>query len=191
MSTDEKELQLGQVTGTLAERLAAKRIIISGEKCILLDTSASMSIDIEPGKTRMDALREIVKNIQGNAPIFAFSSGCVRLLGGIPNPMGGTAMHTAFEVVKQEGFRHVLLITDGEPDSEAHALRAAQGLSIQIMYVGGADKPEFLDKLAKVSGSYCTVDDLKEGKKLETKIQLFLNKGKSEVSGEKKGPICL
>jgi hypothetical protein len=186
-----QEITPQQDTRTLAERLAARRIILSTGKCLLLDTSASMSIDIEPGQSRIDALREIVKAIHGDIPTFHFGSQCFKIdKNKIPDPSGYTAMHKAFEAAKAEGFKSVLLITDGEPDSEDAALNAANGLNIQIMYVGSGKKPEFLDKLAKACGNYCTVDDLKEPAKLTEKIQLYLSAG-SEKPSEARGPICL
>jgi hypothetical protein len=56
------------------------------------------------------------------------------------------------------------------------------------MYVGKPElKPEFLDQLARCSGTLVTTEDLKKVKEVTGKVQLFLSAAKVK----KDGPICL
>jgi hypothetical protein len=145
-----------------------------------------MYSDVEPGKSKIEALRDIVTNIECSA-IYAFNDTCVKIdKDNIPNPSGGTYMANAFKYVKAEGFHDALLLTDGEAnDKDAALSEVGDDFKVQIMYIGAGPKPDFLNQLAAKAGSFCTIEDLKKPKELTEKVQLLLGAGKNE------GPICL
>jgi hypothetical protein len=179
---DEKKL-------TLTERLEMKKQ--NKSKGLILDISGSMTDEIEPGFRKIDALRDIVKELKGGFTTIVFNShACVKENRKIPEPSGGTVMSSAFKLTKENGIREAIMITDGDCnqfDKEA-ALHEVEGLKLQIMYVGKPElKPEFLDQLARCSGTLVTTEDLKKVKEVTGKVQLFLSAAKVK----KDGPICL
>ena len=170
---------------TLVQKL--KRL--KNSPTLLLDTSGSMCFEIEPGVRRIDALRNIVKDLQA-VNIYSFSSECQRITRDtIPDPSGSTYMSKAFRLLKENGVKNIILLTDGECDSydAETALEQAKGLNIQIMYIGSGEAPEFLKKLAACSGSFCTIEDLKKPKELTEKLRLLI----SGPENENKGTIIL
>jgi hypothetical protein len=177
-----KSLDTVQRPLSLAERAAAalgRPAPPEPEKvCLLLDVSGSMGEEAEPGRTKIDALREIVRGL--NAPqIYAFSRVCRKVAReDIPDPSGGTALHVAFAKIKSHRIARAVLITDGIPDDEDAAIREAAGLSLEIFYVGPAPKPPFLDRLTRAAkqGSAAHMESLRsDGKKaLSAKVQLML-----------------
>lgn len=123
--------------------------------CLLLDVSDSMDSPVNKydGPSRIEELRKLAADFT-DIRRFTFSDSCDELprshdVGGT---QGGTNMGHAFEHVKRKGIKHAVLITDGQPDSESHALREAVGLKIDCFYVGPDPAPEFLERLARVSG---------------------------------------
>ena len=172
---------------TLSGRLALKRY--SGAPAILCDTSGSMWTDVEPGQSRIDVLRSIVKELT-NALIMVFNSDAkIADKNSIPDPLGGTYISKALQLAKDNGILNVILLTDGENEISDNTitLEIAKGMNIRIMYIGSGERPEFLNKLANQSGSFATTEDLKKPKEIKEKIQLLLGDGKQE----KKGTICL
>ena len=153
---------LSEGKGTLAiESLAAPKAtpadqpanpvaLVRHQQCLLLDCSSSMEGDVEPGCSKWSALRRLLPQFLG-VRRFAFASDC-RSVTDLPRPSGTTDMAGAFAAVKRAGIRHAVLITDGEPDSEAAALREAKGLRLDIFYVGPPPRPAFLDQLAAATG---------------------------------------
>ena len=184
------ELEKQNTSMTLVERLKARTVAL-GNKVLILDMSGSMHSDVEPGLSKIQALKDIVSSISGNPSIIVFNSSAhVADKNSIGEPTGNTYMAEAFQLAKDQGFKSALLITDGIANDPTEALIEAVGLNIQIMYVGAGNKPKFLDDLAAQSGGFCTKENLKldAQKELSTKIQLLLGDGKEET---KKGPICL
>lgn len=121
--------------------------------CLLLDVSASMEEYIDSQERKIDALRRLAREFSRERQ-FVFSHECVETRD-IPEPYGSTAMHVAFEKIKAAGVRRAVLITDGYPDSELDAAKAARGLTLEIIYVGPQPEPPFLKKLAAATrGSY-------------------------------------
>lgn len=160
---------------TLKERLALKRQPLAGGACLLLDVSSSMSISIEPGERRIDALRKIVAAIPGNPPTYAFADNIRKIQKSeVPNPCGFTYMGVAFTALKLEGHKSVIMVTDGEASDKTAALQAVEGLTVQIMYVGSGPEPEFLKELAKKAGGFCTLENLRKPKELAEKITRLL-----------------
>ena len=161
---------------TLTERLHIRR----NSATLLLDTSGSMSTDIEPGQSRIQALRNIVAGIAGSPTIFWFNDSygqCCK--DSIPDPKGCTYAGAALEHLKNLGNKSIIIITDGEITDKERTLLAAEGMNIKCMYVGTGARPEFLDKLANLCGGWATTEDLTQQKKLTSKIQLLLGSGGS------------
>jgi predicted metal-dependent peptidase len=161
---------------TLKERLEIRK----NSSVLLLDISGSMSYDLEPGHRKIDALQDIVKSLKTKPIIYTFSSGVQ--LADMTNPMvptGGTRLGHALEYLKDKGHKKVVVITDGMVDDPGLCLELVNYFSLQVLYVGLGDPPEFLEKLAKMGGNFCTKEDLSKPKELTGKIQLLLGEGKS------------
>jgi hypothetical protein len=122
----------------------------------VLDVSSSMGDHLGPPLTRkIDKLRELAARFPDTRK-FEFSSSAREIQPGeqISDPQGGTAMHIAFNVARTGGVDHIILVTDGEPDSKELALATARGLRIDVFYVGpegNIDAQKFLQKLARSS----------------------------------------
>jgi hypothetical protein len=117
--------------------------------CLMLDVSGSMAEDCEPGRAKIDALRDLVAGLKADT-IYAFDHRVTLTTAhAIPDPGGATIMAGAFCRARKDGHLSAVLITDGLPtDPEADVLRAAAGIHLDIFYVGPAPKPAFLDRLA-------------------------------------------
>jgi Mg-chelatase subunit ChlD len=174
MTANENQIQKQTNSNlSLSERLKANRV--SSDACLLLDCSSSMNCEVEPGTSRMQALRNIVQSLIRQPKCIAFNDYCQPCTKNtIPNPGGGTHMARAFEYMKAEGITKAVMITDGEANDKTAALESVKGLLVQIMYVGSGQKPAFLDELARASGGYCTKQDLSKPKEIQNKIQLFI-----------------
>lgn len=146
--------------------------------CLLLDVSGSMDDRVD-GAPKIDLLREVVRGLDAPA-IFAFAAGCKRVTREtIPNPHGGTALHRAFLRIKSHAYTRAVIITDGLPDDEDAALREVVGLSVEIMYVGPAPKPAFLDRLAAAAraGSQAHQTSL-ASRTVQERVRLMLAAGR-------------
>lgn len=135
---------------------------------LVLDVSGSMAEHCEPGRRKIDALREVVKSLRTSGSTFGqivFES-APRLTDAIPEPSGGTALHLALGLAATLRPRKLVLVTDGEPDDEQLALDAAARLArpIDVFYVGpGSQRAEkFLRDLARRAGGQYQKTDLAE-----------------------------
>ena len=165
---------------TLTERLKLKRSC----SVLLLDCSGSMNEDVEPGRSKASALRDIVSGLDQNH-FFWFNSTfgeCTKDT--IPNPSGNTYLAALLNDIKSKGHRSVIILTDGDINDKFATLLARRSLAIKVMYIGAGQRPAFLDQLA--SAGNATTEDLKETKQLTNKIQLLLGSG-----AERKGAIEL
>jgi hypothetical protein len=168
---------------SLAERFKAKKQpATSGDVCLILDRSASMNAECEPGLQRIEALRKIVKDLPGNPLKIAFSY-TAQIVDGIPSPAGGTNLAPALILAKSNGYRKAIIITDGEVGDQSPSIREVQGMSIEIMYVGPDPKPSFLDLLAEAAGGKCSIEDLKKTAELTEKITNLLGPVTETKSG--------
>lgn len=167
--------------------LKQRKEIKKNMPALLLDTSGSMNWSVEPGQTRIGALRNIVNNLKMAGNIYYFNDVCQACLkDAIPNPAGGTMMSVAFNYLKSQGIKKVIMITDGEAVDKVEALNAVIGLELQVMFVGSGEVPEFLNELVRVSGgSFATKENLTLPKELTAKIQLLLGAGTGDQT------ICL
>ena len=166
----------------------------SGSTCLLLDVSASMDSIVsseEPGyyPRRIELLFKAVRETpecSGLKP-YTFSDRC-EPIEVIPDESaalnyrttGGTDLARAFTSVKAAGFYSAILVTDGEPDSEANALEAAYGMKLGIIYIGNPPIPLFLQTLAKVTDGTFAIADMTQIKQLENAIIAALPPPKGE-----------
>jgi uncharacterized protein with von Willebrand factor type A (vWA) domain len=150
--------------------------------CLLVDVSGSMAEDCEPGRRKIDALREVVATL-GPVEMYAFSTRCLKA-STVPEPGGCTNMALAFRRAKADGYDGVVIVTDGLPyvsderRDEAAAMDAVRGLALQIFYVGPEPKPPFLDRLAAAAraGSQAHQSSLRKEarQKLATRVRGLL-----------------
>ena len=155
---------------------------------VICDTSGSMTWeDSRDGQSRYDVLTYELAGLQGNNPgdvaVVAFS-GTGKIMwceNGVPYFFRGmTDMGYALDwVIDEMGVskrKKVVLISDGEPDSERAALRAAKRYPVPIdtIYVGerGGRGRDFLERLAKATQGQHQ-DDFAVGQ-LEEKVTLLL-----------------
>lgn len=122
------------------------------DKCLLLDTSYSMvaTVEYQNGQPirAIDNLRTLAEQFK-QLRKFSFNSIVQEVGGWIPEPEGGTDLARAFAYLKQQNCKHIVLLTDGQPDDEESALQEAIGLKVDIYYIGKGKTPNFLIRLAK------------------------------------------
>ena len=125
-------------------------------RCLLLDTSGSMSMECKGKDRRIDVLRKAVEALDWQSyRLFTFDSFCVE----IPNPSalwatgGGTGLDLGLKEIAKLNPSQTVVISDGEPNNEQDAIAAAGLLSgtISTVYIGDdTDKNAiaFMRKLA-------------------------------------------
>lgn len=147
---------------------------------LLFDVSGSMALMVSLSdprrRRRIDELRTLAQQFSADVRRFQFSCTCDELEKDeeISEPIAGTGMHTAFQTLKTSGITHVVMITDGIPDSEDMAIRYSQGLKIDVLYVGPDPAPPFLRKLAAETGGQYGGFSLSDQKAITTKIKGLL-----------------
>jgi hypothetical protein len=155
---------------------------------LLVDCSASMGGLVDGSERKIDALRKVVATLTAThpVPVAAFGvPGGVRLVEVVPEPSGMTPLHRAIAYGREQGANHLVVVTDGQPDSEPAAFEEAAlfGGPIDVFYIGrGADRgAEFCRELARRTGGSCGLTDLTaEGQKqLTGKIVGLLGDGGS------------
>ena len=160
---------------------------------LLVDVSSSMSETVRKTMQRkIDALRTVVTGLRKTHPVpmaaFGLRSGSpVELVETIPEPQGMTPLHKAIAYGREQGANHLVVVTDGCPDSESAAYAEADAFKgpIDVFYIGngGDHGAAFCAALAKRTGGQCGLTDLAgdgEQKKLAGKIVALLGDG-SEV----------
>lgn len=181
-----KDLEKNQTS--LASRMTDLKSKITNarkfaNKTILCDVSGSMDAYVhtdessEAPRRAIDIVCEVLDHFKG-ARFYEFSTHCKRVDNIPPVTHGGTNLGGAFATVKADGIKEVVLLTDGQPDNESYALNEAKGLKLDIIYIGPAPTPPFLERLARTSGgSFSSVELIKAGsqEQLENKIRLMLN----------------
>lgn len=163
---------------SLRDRLRLKK----NAPVLLLDVSGSMSEWLEPNRTKIDALKDIVNNINVPVELFAFSSHVEPVTkDSIGSPRGGTRLSPALKELIKRNKKDVVIITDGnvELHDQTESLDLAmQGFSFKILYVGLGEPPDFLKQLGKFGSGFCKKEDLKFTKELTDKvIKLLTTKG--------------
>jgi hypothetical protein len=144
-------------------------------RVMLIDTSGSMD-EICRGsgcKRRIDILKEAIASIgwqDYRLVCFNFRVTPIQDVKNICEPCGGTALHRAIEYATSLYPAQTLVISDGEPEDESEAIKAAKKLSgtISTLYVGDDDNKEaisFMAKLAKLGCGKPYIQSLDEGYK--------------------------
>jgi hypothetical protein len=157
---------------------------------LLADCSGSMDDPIRAGGRKIDALRTVVAGLRDTHPVpvaaFGLDSvpGSVRLLDEgqqLPEPSGLTPLHRAIDFGRAQGASHLVVVTDGQPDSEDAAFAAADlfGGPIDVFYVGDGDDrgARFAQLLAQRTGGTANLADLGKPKELKAGIAGLLGDG--------------
>lgn len=158
-------------------------VIMNIELLVVFDRSGSMHTPDAPGGARRwdYAFKELVKlqeNNPGKVLLVSFAHDVGPNLNGVPdNAGGGTALDLALQYVAiADGVVPIVVISDGEPDSEEATLRAAKFFhhKIDCIYAGPPDGygAEFLQRLANATGGTFATTVLFQG--LEQKLQAML-----------------
>ena len=148
------------------ENLTLAESFLSVDAILVVDMSGSMGANDAPGGiSRYDAaeqeLRQLQKQLPGKVAVVAFSNSPQFCPGGVPPRMGGsTDMGAALRFVHAaDGCAQIVLISDGEPNSEAETLAVAREFAhkIDTVYIGPesghyARGRSFLEKLAAATG---------------------------------------
>jgi len=142
---------------------------------VMIDISASMrERDCQNGEMRhtvaCDELRRLQRQIPGKLAIIEWATGHAFVPGGAPSSPDGwsTNMAGVLEFVKQADDTGIklILISDGEPDSEDTTLDIAQTFKSKIdtVYIGreGGRGADFLRKLSALTGGK-SVNDTARG----------------------------
>jgi hypothetical protein len=153
---------------------------------LLVDCSGSMGSATTTGERKIDALRKVVEMLRKThpVPVAAFGVGRhIHLVDSIPNPGGSTPLHHAIDFGTREGANHLVVVTDGQPDSREAAFDAAQAFAgpIDVFYIDDGDKfgREFAVELARRTGGTAHLTDLLAPKELSTKIAGLLGEASS------------
>lgn len=159
-----REITVGSLAAvTQRQNLSLAESFLSVDAILVVDMSASMSAQDAPGGlTRYMAaeneLRKLQRELPGKVAVVAFSNRVEFCPGGIPpRLMSSTNMAKALKFVQPaDGVARIILISDGEPDSETETLEAARVFEnrIDTVYIGperGSGR-EFLDRLAAATG---------------------------------------
>jgi Mg-chelatase subunit ChlD len=138
--------------------------VLKDIKCLcVVDVSGSMDFyDSSDGKTRyeraVDELLQLQKDHDGAIGLVSFADSAeMQLHGGLPRPGGSTNMTEALEMAMAlDGACTIVVISDGEPNSESTALAVAKMYfnPVHTIYVGPEDGfgRDFLAKLARMTG---------------------------------------
>jgi len=119
-------------------------------KVLLLDVSGSMASPVnffsesgEPSVRKIEMLKRALASVLDNSPriILAFDSRVELLesISALPEPRGSTDLALALKEVKRMKAGHVLLVSDGIPDSPEAAFEVAaemRGCMIDTLYIG-------------------------------------------------------
>ena len=146
---------------TGATAAAVARIERGDVRIILADVSGSMA-ESAGGRSKISILRDAMRGVPPETQVIAFATGAVALTASqpLPDPGGGTALHTALIRAKAADPTHVLVVSDGHPDDPGAALTAADDLGadvrIDIIYCGPDNDAKgiaFMRRLARGGGS--------------------------------------
>ncbi len=140
---------------------------------MLIDTSGSMGETCQGTgrKRRIDILKEAIASIgwqDYQLVCFNFKVVPIQEVRDICEPCGGTALHRAFDYAASLYPSQTLVISDGEPEDEWEAIKAAEKLpgTISTLYVGDDSNKEaiaFMAKLARLGCGKPYVQSLNEG----------------------------
>lgn len=151
---------------------------------LLVDASGSMNNYTAKNERKIDVLRQVVKDLREQHPVpvaaFGVKNG-VEVVDMVPEPHGGTNMHTAIDFGAAQGATHLIIVTDGQPDSESLTFEAAArfGKPIDVFYIGDGNDfgADFAKRLAAATGGAANVTDLGMPKQLTSAIAGLLGDG--------------
>jgi hypothetical protein len=157
----------------------------SRRSLLLVDCSGSMNETVKSGKRKIDALRSVVEELRSTHPVPVASFGGLNhnpmLVDSVPEPSGCTPLHLAIDFGRVEGANHLVIVTDGQPDSADAAFNSAREFKgpCDVFYIGdGNDEgSRFASRLAKLTGGTVNLTDLGQPKALAAKIAGFLGDG--------------
>lgn len=157
---------------------------LSCDLIVLVDVSGSMQAQDAPGgATRYDAACRELAQLQANHPgklgVIAFSTSPVFCPGGQPPLLAaGTDLAAALDYAHLvDGLCELVVISDGEPNSQGDALTAAKRYresTISCVFVGpeGGPGADFLRKLATASRGQSVTAEKTQG--LAKSVSQFL-----------------
>lgn len=176
-------LTTGSSLSSLVKAKKAER-----ETFLLIDCSFSMNEPTEGygvgAPRKIDALRSIVNQLASEGLTrtmvgFGISrQDGVGFIESIPEPSGGTPLAEAIHFAHANGGKHLVVISDGEPNNGEQALMKAQtfGGPIDVFYVGpaGGRGEQFLQQLAQTTKGKCNTISLTEPKQLASALRGLL-----------------
>ena len=174
--------------GSLADRVKAKHSV----SYVAVDCSASMGASTDTGQRRIDAMRDVVVQVRNKMPVKLIAFGHsydAEFVDSIPEPAGSTPMHDAIRFAREQRATHLVLVSDGLPNSEEMALDEATrfGGKIDTIYVGptgGYDGPhgsDFMKRIAAVTDGSSDIDSLSDPKQLGSKLSGLLEAGRPQL----------
>lgn len=158
---------------------------IGADVVVIMDCSGSMtSEDAAGGKSRYEVASRELASLQGNLPgkvaLISFNNVTLFNPDGVPmTPGGGTDLADALRFARRadvEGIRFIV-ISDGEPNAPAEALKVAAKYKnrIDCIYIGPENWPtgrDFLNRLSAASGGKVVTAD--KAKELSSAVQRLL-----------------
>lgn len=147
---------------------------LSVDALVMVDTSASMTAnDCQNGQRRYDVacdqLTKLQKELPGKIGVISWSSRTVFCSSGIPMFLReGTDLAGVLRFIKPADGTGIklILISDGEPDSESEALRLAKQFKSKLstIFVGPESSPgrDFLRRLAEATGGQSVTQSINQ-----------------------------
>lgn len=154
-----RKLDLSKKMDNSFKKLNLDKPDVLSSRLFVLDTSGSMDDEVDD-KRKIDHLRNTMKNYTSARKI-CFSDK-IYTDNKIPEPSGSTDLARALRYISKmpDMPKRIVLVSDGEPNSECEALDAATSLElpIDIIFIGderrnGKNKGWlFMEKLAEITG---------------------------------------
>jgi hypothetical protein len=145
-----------------AARMKKRFAAASEEIVVLADCSSSMwDLIGNSGLSKFQHLDIALKDVRAGYPeirLIAFGNGAweIKRGSGLPPPKGGTDMEAGLKLAAEFKPRKTIVISDGLPDNEETALRAADELTgaVDTIYCGPDQHPaaQFLHRLSRSTG---------------------------------------
>jgi Mg-chelatase subunit ChlD len=159
---------------------------------LMIDTSGSMgeplSYDRDTNQSvrKIDRLREVVDQVRAQCPAEMVGFGAeTGIVSEISEPGGSTPLTEALEIAATNQFTHLVVISDGCPNSTQTALEVAQRYNFKIdtCYIGTAGDygEEFMKELAQQCGGTHQRGDLSEPLQLASALKGLLGAGAREA----------
>jgi hypothetical protein len=166
------------------------------ESFLLLDYSSSMDETTggHAGRRKIDALRDIAKELKdempncpqvgfggyvGVNPFGSASMDNIRFIDEVPEPDGGTPLGEGIRFCRENGAKHIVLVSDGAPNDQQLAMQEAALFKgpIDVFYVGpdhDRDGQAFMRRLAESTKGSISVTTLRDPKQLAAKVMGLL-----------------